>query len=99
MDVLVKKLTNDKSEIYKNTSMYNNLNIGSIINNVDETSPIRFTWEGNWYGEKRIQAVKDQFISQKGNFGKILINKIYTKKILDHLSPEESIKLEIPSKF
>ena len=43
--------------------------------------------------------MKEQFISQKGNFGEILINKIYTKKILDHLSPEESIESEIPSKF
>ena len=99
MDVLVKKLTNDKSETYKIASMYNNLNVGGIINDVDETGPIRFTWEGNWHGEKGIQAVKEQFISQKGNFGEILINKIYTKKILDHLSPEESIELEIPSKF
>ena len=59
MDVLVKKLTNDKSETYKIASMYNNLNVGGIINDVDETGPIRFMWEGNWHGEKGIQAVKE----------------------------------------
>ena len=81
MDVVIKKLTNDKSNTPKIVSMYNNLNVDGVINDVDEYGPIRFTWEGNWHGEKGIQAVKEQFISQKGNFGEILINKMHAKKI------------------
>ena len=53
----------------------------------------------NWHGEKGTQAVKEQFVSQKGNFGEIIINKLCTNKVLDHLSPEDSIESEIPSKF
>ena len=59
MGVLIKKLANDKLENYKIVSMYNNLNIGNVINDVNNTGPIRFMWEANWYGEKGIQAVKE----------------------------------------
>lgn len=99
MGAVIKKLTNDKSDTPKIVSMRNNLNVGGVINDADEHGPIRFTQEGNWHGEKGIQAVKEQFISQKGNFGAILINKMHAKKNLHHLSPEDSIEYEIPTKF
>jgi len=99
IDMLIKKLTNDKSESNKIVSMYNNLNVGDIINDTDNTGPVRFTWEANWHGEKGIQAVKDLFVSQKGNFGEILINKLYANKVLDYLSPEENVESDVGSKL
>ena len=43
--------------------MHNNLNVSNVINNIDNTCLLRFTWEANWYEEKGIQDVKEQFIS------------------------------------
>ena len=60
--------------------MCNNLNADGVINDVDNTGLIRFTQEANWHEEKEIQAVKKQFVSQKSNFGEILVNKLHTKK-------------------
>ena len=99
IDKLIKKLTNDKSENNKIVSVCNNLNVGDVINDTDNTGPVRFTWEANWHGEKGMQAVKDLFVSQKGNFGEILINKLHANKVLDHLSPEENVESDIGSKF
>jgi len=63
MDALIKKLTNDTSDNKRCVSMCNNLNVGDVISDVDFSGPVRFTWEGNWHGEKGIQAVKEQFVS------------------------------------
>ena len=46
-----------------------------------------------------MQLVKEQFLSQKSNFSEILINKLYAKKVLDYLSPEESVESDNGSKF
>ena len=67
IDELTKKLTNDKSDNNRCVSMCNNLNVGGVISDVDFSGPVRFTWEENWHGEKGIQAVKEQFVSQKVN--------------------------------
>lgn len=99
MDALIKKLTNDALGKKRCVSMCNNLNVGDVISDVDFSAPVRFAWEGNWHEKKGTQAVKEQFVSQKEKFGKIIINKQCTKKVLDHPSPEESIELEILSKF
>ena len=48
---------------------------------------------------KGIQAVKDLFVSQKGNFGEILINKLYTNKVLDYLSPAENVVSDVGSQL
>ena len=47
MDVLIKKITNDKSENYKIVSMHNNLNVGNVINDINNTGLIKFVWEAN----------------------------------------------------
>ena len=46
-----------------------------------------------------MQDPKEKFASQKGNISEIMINKLCTEKVLEHLSPEESIKSETASKF
>ena len=99
MDELIKTLSNDASDSNRCVSTYNNLNVGCIIRDIEFGGPIRFTWEGNWHGEKGIQPVKEQFVSQKGKFGEVMINKLYTNKVLEHLSPNASMESENVSQF
>ena len=79
--------------------MRNNLNIGPVIENVDKTGLIRHVWEANNHGEMSMQPNKEKFVNQKSNFAKILLNKSFAKKVLDYLSPDESIDLETGSQF
>ena len=99
VEEMIKKLKNDKSEINRIVSMCNNLNGGGVIKDIDRNGPIRFTWEANHHGEKIMQLFKELFVNQKDDFEEIMINKFYAKKVLDHLSPEESIKSAYESKF
>ena len=46
-----------------------------------------------------MQPQKENFISQKGNFSKILVNKSYTKKVLNNLSPDENFDSKTRSQF
>ena len=46
-----------------------------------------------------MQDPKEKFVSQKRKFCEIVINKLGTEKVLDYLSPEESIEPETTSKF
>ena len=80
IDLLINKLSNDTSENYKCISMYNYLNIPDMFRDIDNNSPIPFTWEGNKNREKGIQTAKEEFISQRGNFGEAMVNKIYKKR-------------------
>ena len=61
--------------------MCNNLNAGPMIEDVDKSGPTRRAWEENNHREKGMRLNEENFISQKGNFGEILLNKSYTKKI------------------
>ena len=99
IDVLIKKLTNDKSDNHKCITMYNNLNIPCVINDIDERGPITLQWEANHHGEKGIQIPKEKFVSQKGNFGEIMIHKMCIEKVLDHLSQAGSSEVESCNKF
>ena len=63
------------------------------------TLVVRFTWEVNWQGEKGTQDPEEKLLSQKRHFSKIVTNKLCMEKVLDHLSPEESIKSETLGKF
>ena len=59
-----------------------------MIEDLKHLGPITFMWEGNKHGEKYIQTVKKEFVSQKGNFAEILMTKIYVKKILFSLTAQ-----------
>ena len=54
IDKLIKKLINNKSDVARVISMYNYLNLQSMIEDVDYTSPVSFMWEGNEHEEKGI---------------------------------------------
>ena len=99
MNKLIKTLSKDASDSNRCVSTYNNLNVGCIIRDIEFGGPIRFTWEGNWHREKGIQPVKEQFISQKGKFGKVIINKLYTNKVLEHLSLNASTESKNINQF
>ena len=79
--------------------MYNNLNVGSVANDFDQRDSNKFIWEASQHREKGMQHPKENFTSQKINFHEIMINKFCTEKVLDYLSPEESIELKTTSKF
>ena len=86
MDQLLKTVMNDTKETPRWISQYNHLNIDSVIDDIKRLGPLKFMWEGNEHGEKYIQTAKNEFASQKGNFGEVLIKKIHAKKILSNLS-------------
>ena len=77
--------------------MLNNLNTSHIVNDVDYSGPIRFAQEANQHGKKGMQI--RNFASKKGNFGKMLVNKLHAKKVLDRLNLDESIEFKTASKF
>ena len=79
--------------------MYNYLNIPNVFRDIDNNSPIPFTWEGNKYGEKGIQTAKEEFVSQRGNFGEAMVNKIYKKKVLEHFNSKDTDDIEVTNKF
>ena len=56
------------------------------MDNLANNSYLRHEWEGNEYGEKYIQYVKDEFTNKKGKFAEILIYKLHSKKIMNYLS-------------
>ena len=55
------KLTNDTSDTCKCVSMHNYFNASGVINNADEWSLVRFTWEATLHREKGIQDLKEKF--------------------------------------
>ena len=64
--------------------MHNNLNIGPVAEGVNKTGLIRCMWEANNHREKGVQPNRENFVSQKGNFAEILLNKSHAKKVLDY---------------
>ena len=79
--------------------MYNHLNIPEVMKDVDINGLVCFIQEGNGHREKGTKTAKDMFINQKGNFGEVMVMKMYMKKILQHLSKDNSNKTEIKNRF
>ena len=61
-----------------------------MIDDIKWLGLVQFMREGNHYEEKYMQIAKNEFVSKKGSFSEILINKIYIKKILLHLSNHDA---------
>ena len=70
-----------------------------MFRDINNNSPIPFMWEGNEHGEKGIQAIKEEFVSQRENFGKAIVNKIYKKKVLKHFNSKDTDDIEVTNKF
>ena len=79
-------LTNEQNSKPIQLSQYNNVNIPNLLDNLANNSYLRYEQEGNEYGKKYIQHVKDKLINKNGKFTKILIHKLYSKKIVSYLS-------------
>ena len=79
--------------------MHNHLNLPGIIKYIDKNGQATCTWEGNEYGEKGIQTAKEEFVSQKGNFGEAMFTKIFVKNVLQYLSQNNSNEPEITNRF
>ena len=47
INILIKKLINDRLDKYRSVSIHKNLNIGGVINYIDFSSLIKHTWEAN----------------------------------------------------
>ena len=61
------------------------MNLLNIINNYLINSFIADAWKSKQHSEKYTQYAKNKFSSEKNNFSEILMRKLCTKKIMNHL--------------
>ena len=83
---LAKYITNNDSDKPIWLLQYNNVNIPNLLLDILQNGYLIHEWEGNEHSEKEILPVKNEFISKKGKFVVYIMQKLYSKKIMNYLT-------------
>ena len=74
-------MTNESNKKPIWLSQHNKVNINQLLNDKRRCGYLDYVWDGNEYGEKGIQLVKNEFMTKKGKFTANTMEKLHSKKI------------------
>ena len=85
-DQKLKILSNEKEKKPIWIMQYNNLNIPWAFNDLENCGYLGNTHDGKHNTEKGIQSAKGEFTTKKGKFAANIMEKMHSKKLLNHLA-------------